>query len=246
MAAAAALFVIGALGPVQAVVGGLDNSGPLSRSALMVLSSKGGICSAVAVAPDVVLTAGHCASGAGEYRVHYKRGDGSPELILPAARAVHPGYDAKAIAARRRSIDLALIRLPEPLPDRFAVAALSSGAAAAGTALTLGGYGLGREGEPRSTGTFRVADLVLVEPYGASTILVWAADPAKAGAGACEGDSGGPIARSGEDAVLAITSWAAGAKGKGCGEISQGVLVAPQRAWIDLTLKAWGRSAVWR
>jgi len=36
--------------PVQAIVGGSESAAPLAREAVMVLSSKGGMCSAVIVA----------------------------------------------------------------------------------------------------------------------------------------------------------------------------------------------------
>lgn len=242
LAAGLVALVIGAAGPARAVVGGLEAGGALARSAVMVLSSRGGVCSGVVVAPDVVLTAAHCATNASEYRVHYREG-GEPVLIAPTAGAVHPGYDRGALKGRRRSVDLALLRLPEPLPTRFAPATLSETAPAKGAGLTLGGYGVLRPGDARSTGTFREAKLAVVEPFGRATILVWASDPTHGGAGACEGDSGGPIAEG--DAVAAITTWAAGAR-QGCGDMSQGVLVGPQRRWIDGVLAGWGRDAGWR
>jgi hypothetical protein len=203
--------------PAHAIVGGAENDGALARGTVMVLSSNGGVCSAVIVDADVVLTAAHCAAGAPEHRVHWRGEDGRPELVTPAAKAVHPGYDAKAVEARRRSIDLALIKLPEKLPDRFAVAKLSSAAPPAG------------------------ADLPVVEPYGKSAILVWAEGGGKAGA--CMGDSGGPVAQG--EAVFATTTWVGDRKSGACGKFSQGVLLGPQRGWIDRTLAGWGRKARW-
>lgn len=232
--------------PAHAIVGGGEDGGPLSRATVMVLSSKGGMCTAVVVARDAVLTAAHCVAGASDHRVHFRGDGGQPVLIVPKAKAVHPGYDAKAIEARRRSIDLALVQLPEPLPARFQTVGLSPGVAPGGGAsLAFGGYGVAREGDGASTGTYRTVRLTLVEPYGPSRILVWAAAPQR-GAGVCEGDSGGPVTRDGDAAVFALATWATGAKGRGCGEYSQGVLLGPQRAWIDRTLQGWGRSAQWQ
>lgn len=228
--------------PAFAIVGGAEEAGPLSRSAVMVLSSKGGVCSAVVVAPDALLTAAHCATGAGDYRVHYRNDAGEPVLLDPAALAVHPGYDRGAIAGRRRSIDLALVRLASPLPARFTTAVLSADLPLTGDALQFGGFGVAREGDGRSTGVFRAVDLEVVAPYGRSTILVWA--KGFAGQGACQGDSGGPIAAS--SSVVAVSTWATGEGRRGCGAISQGVLVGPQRMWIDTTLAGWGREAAWR
>ncbi len=225
----------------QAVVGGAEDSGPLARATVMVLSSKGGVCTGVVLAPDAVLTAAHCVTGAPEHRVHFREPTGEPILVELAAKAVHPGFEPKAVAERRRSIDLALLRLETPLPARFGTAALSAAAAGLGAPISLGGYGVATEGDARSTGTFRIAALSVVEPFGPSRILVWARD--EAGAGACTGDSGGPITQGA--GVFALATWATGQKGRGCGRYSQGVLLGPQRAWIDGTLAAWGRSARW-
>ena len=55
----------------------------------------------------------------------------------------------------------------------------------------------------------------------------------------CTGDSGGPIyAQSGT--VAALSAWADGDARHFCGDLTQGVLVAPQRGWIDSVLRGWG------
>ena len=243
LAAWTAAFLAAGLQPAWAVVGGQEGSSPLARSAVMVLNSRGGVCSGVLVAPDAVLTAAHCVAGSGEFRIHWRGDDGQPVLIPPAARVVHPLYVANSVAERRRSIDLALLRTPTDLPGRFGPIALASAAPAKAEPVTLGGYGVSREGEARSTGTFRTVGLSVVEPYGRSTILLWASGAR--GAGACEGDSGGPIA-DGAGSVAAVTSWAAGDGKRGCGGMSQGVLLGPQKSWIERTLALWGRTAEWR
>lgn len=233
-------------GPAEAVVGGRDG-GPAAGSTLMVLNARGGVCTGIVLSSRAILTAGHCAAGGVDLRVHWKEA-GEPVLITPASVSLHPEFDARAIATRRRSIDLALLRLAEPLPARFAPARLLDAALPrVGSAVTLAGYGVAREGEARSTGSYRSAGLVTVEPYGPGRVLIWAADPAGAGkrpgAGACQGDSGGPIFAG--DGIVAVTSWSTGPSGKDCGLLSQGVLVAPQRGWIDRTVSRWGESAGW-
>ena len=225
----------------QAIVGGAEENGSLARQSVMVLSSNGGVCSAVVVARDVVLTAAHCVTGAAEHRVHFRDEGGEPVLIVPAAKAVHPGYDAKAIESRRRSIDLALVRIPEKLPERFEKATFAAARPAKGESVTVGGYGLSREGDPKTTGTFRIASLAAIEPYGPSKILLWL--QGAGGIGACQGDSGGPQVSGGH--VVAVTSWSSGAKGQGCGGLTQGILLGPQRAWLDRTLEGWSRAARW-
>ncbi|WP_410824701.1 trypsin-like serine protease, partial [Methylobacterium oryzisoli] len=126
----------------HAVTGGReDPANPLAGASVMVLSSRGGVCSAVVLARDAVLTAAHCAAGSAEHRVHFRDEAGAPVLVPLAGVNVHPGYDAGAISGRRRSIDLALLRVATPLPARFSVATLGETPPRAGASLTLGGYG---------------------------------------------------------------------------------------------------------
>ncbi|MFD6318577.1 trypsin-like serine protease [Methylorubrum populi] len=234
---AAALAILLGTAPAQAIVGGREGAGiPGAASAVMVLTSGGGVCSGVVVAPDAVLTAGHCVAGVGENRVHYRDAAGRPVLAEVAARLLHPAYDGDAIGGRTRSIDLALLRTRDPLPARFAPAPLSAAMPRAGQSLTLAGYGAARGNDRRSIGRYRGAALSVVEPYGPSRILVWLKAP---GAGGCQGDSGGPILDG--EAVVALAAWVKDA----CGGLTQGILLGPQRDWIDRTLSGWGVTARW-
>ena len=82
--------------------------------------------------------------------------------------------------------------------------------------------------------------------HGAQKKNVTMSDPAlktsagKAGSGACSGDSGGPIFGA-DSSVVALTVWAEGAGKAGCGALTQGLLIAPQRGWIDGVMKSWGQ-----
>lgn len=226
-----------ASGPAFAIVGGREApDAPEAASAVMVLTSKGGVCTGVVVARDAVLTAGHCVDGVGENRIHFTDAAGQPVLIETAARAVHPGYAGGAIRARTRSIDLALLRARESLPARFSMATLSAAMPVAGAELVLGGYGAARAKDPRSLGRFRITQLPVIAPHGPSRILVWLQAGA---AGGCNGDSGGPIGQGGR--VVALAAWVR----DGCGGLTQGILLGPQRDWIDRVLADWGLAARW-
>jgi secreted trypsin-like serine protease len=224
----------------SAIVGG-QAGGPVEASAVMVLHDRGGICSGVVIAPDVVLTAAHCVPAGAAIRVHFREA-GQPVLLATQTVRRHPEYRANAVQERTRSIDLALIRLASPLPARFEPATLSTLTSPAAASVTAAGFGLAREGDASTTGSWRSVALQTVQPYGPSAVLLWARGAA--GAGACQGDSGGPITDV-RHRVVAITNWSTGASGRSCGDLTQGALLGPQRRWIDSVLGGWDQRAQW-
>ncbi len=238
--AVAVLALLALACPAGAVIGGRENPA-LARHAVMILNDRGGFCSAVVVAPDVLLTAAHCVAGAAGHRVHWKTAGGEPVLVEPAETAVHPGYAADAVKARKKSVDLGMVRLAEPLPASFLPVGLSaSPPPRAGDTVTVAGWGLASEGGADTGGRFRSLAIGIVEPYGPSNLLLWLSAGRDARAGACAGDSGGPVFAQ-DGSVVAITAFAEGPGGRGCGTLTQAVLVGPQRAWIAKTLARWGR-----
>ncbi len=246
-ALAAALLVVAGAG--RAVVGPSRTEERLEAHAVMVLNSTGrtaGYCSGVVTAPDAVLTAAHCVPPGAGLKVFYRDAGGAPVLLDVAAVERHPGYRADAIRRRERSVDLALLRLPAPLPDRFTPATLGGAEPPTrpGTRFLVAGYGLGVEGAPASSGTFRAAVLAARPPL--SDLLLWAADPDGGGAGACTGDSGGPVFAADRDTVVAITVWSAGAGRSQCGALTQAVWLRPQKEWIDGVLARWEKPAAAR
>lgn len=206
----------------------------------MVLNRNGdaaGFCTGTVLAPTVVMTAAHCAPDGGELRIYDP--DQGPTALLPvAAVRRHPDYRTDAVRTRQRSIDLALIRLAAPLPARFAPATLADAVdGSPGSRFTLSGFGVTREGDGRSSGRLRSTTVAAQLP--ASAVLLWAGDPDHKGRGACTGDSGAPLTRPGTTAVAAIAIWAAGTGAQRCGALTQGLWIAPERAWIDDALRAW-------
>ena len=191
------------------------------------------------MARRAVLTAAHCVPGGGDLRVHFKDEGGAPVLLNVADVIRHPGYRADAVKSRQRSIDLALIRLPDDLPARFRPAALGSiDSAAVGTPFRVAGFGVGQEGEGASSGLLRQGTIEARAPL--SSLLLWARDPAGRGTGACTGDSGGPVLDANSDTVDALTLWSAGDGAHRCGALTQALWLGPQRGWIDAILHGWG------
>ncbi len=229
--------------PAGAVVGPSESGARFADHLVMVLSRGGdheGFCTGIVLGPRAVLTAAHCLRPTRDMAVVYRDAADKPVLIAVAAAVSHPLYRANAIAERQVSIDLALVETETPLDSRFTPPPLAEGdGPAIGQDAILAGYGVAREGAPTSGGTLRSARLKVRAPL--SSILLWA-DDAAGGAGACGGDSGAPLFLSDGETVAAVVAWTSGAEpGKRCGDVTQGPLIAPQRAWIEATLARWRR-----
>lgn len=227
--------------PALAMVGA--STGGRADNLVMVLrrdGDKAGFCTGIVLARDVVLTAAHCAPRGNDVRVLLPGDPSKPETVPVTGLAPSPDYRPDAVAARQRSIDLALLRLARPLPDAFSPAVLARSAGTKlGARFVASGYGMGQEGQPATSGTLRSATLVARAPL--SQVLLWAEDPAKAGAGACTGDSGGPVGAEGAAEVAAVMLWSAGTGAQHCGDLTQAIWLAPQQAWIERVMQAWGR-----
>lgn len=231
--AAAATLVAFFSAPAQALVGGAADDQFANRTVMILTrdAEKSGFCSALVLGPRLLLTAAHCLRPVGDMLVHYRSPSGEPIVIPVAATRVHPLYRADAARLRVVSIDLALVVTATPLGSTFIPAELAEGEApGVGEDVILSGYGLQREGEPHSGG--KLSSLTLRVRAPASKILLWAADPGNAAAGACAGDSGGPIWSADGERAVAIIAWTQGAHGGHCGALTQGPLIAPQREWI--------------
>jgi secreted trypsin-like serine protease len=233
--------VISALsGPATAIVGNSRDGDSYVDRIVMVLSRNGGregVCTGVAIAPRVVLTAAHCLAAASDTLVGVRiHGKTEPVRIAEVAR--HPGYDPEAPRKRRISIDVGLVETAEPLPEGFRASDLSDDSPALGKPVTVVGFGLRSEHGPPSDGHARAADLVVGEPI--SKVVLWARDPGHSGLGGCHGDSGGPMF-SEDNRVVAVVAWTNGENGHGCGAVTQGPRIGPVKDWIALVRSKWGQ-----
>ncbi|HXT05322.1 MAG TPA: trypsin-like serine protease [Roseiarcus sp.] len=236
-AAAAAFLSLAA--PALAIVGPARDGDGYANRIVMVLARHGArqsVCSGVALAPRLVLTAAHCLESAANTLVAIRR-DGRTAPVVVAAVARHPRYDPNAPRDRRISIDIGLLETATPL-DGFKFAEIAAARPALGEAVTVAGFGVTREGGPPSDGHIRAADLVVAAPL--SNVTLWTKDPEISGLGACHGDSGGPIYAA-DGRLAAVVAWTNGVKGRGCGAITQGPLLGPERAWIAAIRARWGQ-----
>jgi hypothetical protein len=214
--------------PSAAIVGGEVERGPLVRQIVRV-----SICTGILIARDVVLTAAHCATG----HVQWRDGDGALQARVTRESVVSPAFRAGIADARVPVIDLALLRLEEPVPPSLRPVRLSQRGASPGESLIMSGFGEAVQGEQETAGTLRSAIATAVDAYGGSDLVAWLYRDGTVGA--CKGDSGGALTRDG--LLVGVVTSIVGR----CGHLTRAVLVGPQRAWIDDVMAGWGRSAAW-
>ena len=109
-----------------------------------------------------------------------------------------------------------------------------------GDSLTIAGFGLGQEGRAGSARTLRQTSLTSAGSYTSGNSVIVAVDAQKLGqapgAGACKGDSGGPITRGASGELVGIVSWSSGPANQRvrsvCGGFTAITPVADHRAWI--------------
>ncbi|MEX0590624.1 MAG: trypsin-like serine protease, partial [Xanthobacteraceae bacterium] len=115
---------------------------------------------------------------------------------------------------------------------------------------TLVGYGMTKEGDGKSAGKLHTLTLPAIGNTIDATgvIMVRLAAGGGKSAGACTGDSGGPVfageaqALGPDPRVAAVIGWTTGAKDRECGLVTGATLVAPQLDWIARTAQTLGSS----
>ena len=229
-----------------ALVGGasvVSGTGP-GRHIVMIVSTRGNLCTGTAIARDLVLTAGHCVAPPATYRV-FLPGLTPPGLPLKGV-VVNPRYNPKDYASGRVTADVALLKLEGVLPSDTHPTRISAPAnVAAGDRFIIAGYGATANGSDTGAGTARAAAMVATGKPGSLQIRL--VDPAtrgeRAGLGACTGDSGGPafIESGGFYSVVGVVSWSTGPAGSaGCGGLTGVTPLAAHRAWILETAQRLG------
>lgn len=88
----------------------------ISAAGRLELVGRGGTCSAVLVAPDLIATAAHCVIGRDQV---FRPGDGLSKAILLVSRFVtHPLYDQASLRLEwKLRFDIAVGRLAKPVPQ---------------------------------------------------------------------------------------------------------------------------------
>lgn len=241
----AVLLVCLSLGstPAVALVGNAPPaSSDLARHSVMIVGSRGNFCTGAALTRDLVLTAAHCVPPGSDYKLVEIDADRRPHMRDVATVVRHPQFNLQTMLAHRATADVALLKLAEPLPARFAPAPIGEPPqkVTAGDQFTVAGYGLGVRGDPTTGGTIRMATLTVTGRPG--TLQIRLVDPAtrgdSPGLGACTGDSGAPVLQQigGRQTVIGVVSWSTGPKASaGCGGLTGVTPLSLYRGWIAET-----------
>jgi len=225
--------------PVAAMVGGATLADQIIARHVVLILGGHSLCSGVAIASDLVLTAAHCVLANGKYKL--VTFDGRRTVVNDVLRVVpHPQFSPRADAP-----DIALVKLAPAPSSKLAPALFSERRAppSVGERFVVAGFGVAAQGERRSAGTLRAATLVATSrPNSQQLNLV---DPRRlgerAGLGVCNGDSGGPVFDERDRALVAIVSWSGGSEGEPiCGFVSGAIPVARYRYWIMETAEKLG------
>ena len=234
-----ALFLLAT--PAEAVVLGKVTRDPNGTrgSVVQVESSRGELCSGVVIAPDLVLTAAHCVIEPVNYWVTAVDRAFRPRRIRAVAAAAHPAFRPGTTPRTQPGVDLAILKLEQPLGRDF-IPVDPRGAARIGRGqpVALAGFGIVGEGQKRTARVLREARLVNLGTLQVANRVMIVADAKRgalvSGAGACRGDSGGPIFAGGQ--LVGIVSWSSGAfrsrDGSACGGLTAVPPVADHSGWI--------------
>jgi hypothetical protein len=226
-------WLVLATGPASAIVGGAPFADQAIARHVVIILGAGNLCTGVAIAPDLVLTAAHCVPSTGKYQLVTFDGR-RPAVKDIASVAAHPQFSPRVDAP-----DLALVKLAAPVANLTPVPFSERRAPpSVGDRFIVAGFGVGVQGDRKTAGRLRAVTLVATDRPSAQQFSL--IDPQKlgeaAGFGVCNGDSGGPVFEERDRALVGIVSWSARTDGEPtCGFVSGVIPLARYRYWIAET-----------
>ena len=213
------------------------NPNGIRQSVVRIESSRGELCSGTLIAPTVVLTAAHCLQQRAAYRVVAVDRAFRQRAVMAVAGTLHPAFVPGTTPRTQPGVDLALLKLQQPLRGDFTP--LNPRAAAPvgpGQPVELAGFGSVSETAFGTARVLRQTQLVSLGTVQVANRVLVATDPqrlaARTGAGACQGDSGGPILQDGR--LVGVVSWSAGTfrSGTACGGFTAVTPLVEHAPWI--------------
>lgn len=225
----------------EAVVRGQPTRDPngLRASVVRVESTGGEICSGTLIGQDVVLTAAHCVSQRVGYSVVVVDPNFRQRRIRATAVSTHPDFVPGTTPEEQPGTDLAMLKLAQPVGPGFRPIDPRGGSIGTGDPVDIAGFGVLAENRRDTARTLRTARLVSIGSLQVANKVTVVTDARRlaetAGAGACLGDSGGPILRGGQ--MVGVVSWSSGAMRQGrartaCGGFTAVTPTAEHASWI--------------
>ena len=238
--------------PAHAVVRGEVARDPdgARASVVRVESSRGELCSGALIAADLVLTAAHCVLDRASYRVVAVDRAFRQRTVRAVAAAMHPEFVPGTTPRTQPGVDLAILRLETPLGSDFMpLDPRATGRVGRGQAVELAGFGIAGEDQRKSGRVLRQTRLVSLGTLQVANRVHVVADQDRLamvqGAGACRGDSGGPVLQDGR--LVGIVSWSSGAlKARtltACGGLTAVTPIADHASWIAASANTLNRIA---
>jgi hypothetical protein len=232
-----------AIGRAGAIVQGdeLAPNHPAASWTVMVVGENGRLCSGALVGPAVVLTAAHCVQGAGRLRIEAVQPNGQPLRAPVLQFEAHPSFQPNQQPRFQPGADLALVLLGAPIRDIDGALEIEPNPVEVGKDVTIFGFGAAQDRDQASARVLRGAVLEHAGVYRHSSgaTAQFAQDRAGkaqvAGAGACGGDSGGPVVFGNPEkgGLVGIITWAAGPTPETrCGGYTAFVPLARHYDWL--------------
>ncbi len=243
---------------LNGIVGGnrIQQSDYDSKYVMMLNAFEGEklhICTAAAIASDVLLTAAHCITNSAEDSfvtlysgLSCESGFDLRKNTVKVSRfVVNEEFDQNLVAHKASKLkgDLALVFLKEDLPSDYPVYKIADPKKISKSALYFYGYG--------SVGYDKKGAGLLRKTQVSSLMYEILEDDKKIavdqsnGAGVCTGDSGGPglVNIDGELQILGVNSYVSNGDDQGdlCRNKSSLVLVDSYRGWIEKKMNQSGR-----
>ena len=170
----------------------------LRRSVVSIENTIGELCSGAVIAPDLVLTAAHCMTDRASYRVVARQPGLPAAAFRVVATAVHPAFVPGTTPRTQPGVDLAILKLERPLgPEFLPLDPRLAGRIETGGAVTIAGFGVLSERAEAHRPHPAPDQSGLARPRAGGEPRRHRRRPGApgrdTGAGACRGDSGGPI-----------------------------------------------------
>ncbi|MBE7201253.1 MAG: trypsin-like serine protease [Parafilimonas terrae] len=233
--------------PASAVINGTSTRDPDGARSFVVRieSTEGEICSGTLIAPDLVLSAAHCVMRPAGYSVVGVDRGFRQRRTQVIASTMHPDFVPGTTPEEQPGVDLALLKLERPLgPDFMPLDPRGAGSISTGEPVDIAGFGVVAENRRGSARVLRLAHLVSIGSLQVANRVTVVTDRRRmaetSGAGACLGDSGGPILTGGPGGyrLVGVVSWSSGALQQGtrrtaCGGFTAVTPVAEHVGWIS-------------